>query len=374
MNVTLTLDQAIDLIAAVGNKRTIVLQGAMGMGKTSIMRTLKRKFPDHYDVVIDGAQATDGDLYVPMPDITAGVMRWLPTERLGLHTNKRMLVNLDEIGKIRNQSILNGYLTLLFDRRVGDWMLPEGSIVFATTNLSSEGLGDFFMPHQRNRMILVTLRNHTNTQWCEWALEADIYPAVIRWVDENPMSFASFSDYPKPDAGKFTGYHPELTQEAFVTGRSLHAASDILHQAHLLDDDTVLAGVCGAVGEVAGRGIFALHNLLTTLPRTKDIIKDPSGTLVPDETTHQALVVYHLLQSAIIARDTTKHPEISGDANFISKAMPMFAYVDRLTEPNLKQLFITQLCKRVEGAASVLPPLVAFARNNLALMRQITAK
>lgn len=374
MNVTLTLDQAIDLIAAVGDKRTVVLQGAMGMGKTSVMHALKKRFPDYFDMVIDGAQATEGDLYLPMPDLKAGLMRWLPSDRLGLDTGKRMLVNLDEIGKIRNPSILNSYLTLLFDRRVASWDLTEGSIVFATTNLSSEGLGDFFMPHQRNRMILVTLRNHTNAQWCEWALGANIYPAVVRWVDENPMSFASFKDYPKPDAGKFTGYHPDLTQESFVTGRSLHAASDILHAAHLLDKDTVLAGLCGAVGEVAGRGIFALHDLLTTLPRTKDIIKDPSGTVVPPETTQQSLVVYHLLQAAIVGRDTAKYPKISEDATFISKTMPMFTYIDRLTEPNLKHLFVTQLCKRVDGAASVLPPLVAFARNNMALMKQITAK
>jgi len=41
----LSLDECVDLIAAVGTKRTVLMQGDMGNGKSSTLKTLHEKLP-----------------------------------------------------------------------------------------------------------------------------------------------------------------------------------------------------------------------------------------------------------------------------------------------------------------------------------------
>ena len=44
----LNLDQCVDLIEAVGSKRTILAQGDMGNGKSSMIHMLGEKLPKHH--------------------------------------------------------------------------------------------------------------------------------------------------------------------------------------------------------------------------------------------------------------------------------------------------------------------------------------
>ena len=49
----LGLDQAVKLILSVGHKRTILLQGHMGCGKSSTLGMLSKELPDHTALYFD---------------------------------------------------------------------------------------------------------------------------------------------------------------------------------------------------------------------------------------------------------------------------------------------------------------------------------
>ena len=69
---------------------------------------------------------------------------------------------VDEYGKA-NPAVKNAMLRLMLERKIGSYTLHPDSLVFATTNLGAEGVGDLLPPHARNRMTVIT---HVNlTTW-----------------------------------------------------------------------------------------------------------------------------------------------------------------------------------------------------------------
>ena len=153
---SLTLNQTADLISAVGDTTTILAQGEMGIGKSSILKILQAKHPNHFVCYGDMTTKDVGDLLIPkirsLNDTE--VTSFIPNEEFGFHLNKPIILMLDEIGKA-SKAVMNACLRLMLERKLGTYSLPEGSIVFATTNLAQEGIGDMLPPHARNRMTVV---------------------------------------------------------------------------------------------------------------------------------------------------------------------------------------------------------------------------
>ena len=141
----LNLDQCVDLIKAVGSKRTVLAQGDMGNGKSSMLTTLAEQLPTHRPIYFDGTTKDLGDIMIPsMQSIeTDGCVRMIPHEELGLHIEGPIILMLDEYGKA-NPAVKNAMLRLMLERKVGSYSLHPDSIVFATTNKGSEGVGDIY--------------------------------------------------------------------------------------------------------------------------------------------------------------------------------------------------------------------------------------
>ena len=177
----LSFTQVCNLIASVGHKRTIIVEGENGIGKTALFHALKRmpKFANHIAVdPIDCTQLSDGSVWMPDLDRENGVSRELPNERFGLSKNNQLGVNnakpvliaLDEIAKAP-QFIKNVLAPIIYERRVGNLGMPEGSVVFCATNLATEGLGDSIQAHLRNRLVFVKMRKPTTKEWVQWAVD-----------------------------------------------------------------------------------------------------------------------------------------------------------------------------------------------------------
>ena len=171
LNTRITLAQAAHGIATVGHQRTIILRGEPGIGKSWVLKTLGKQMPTHRTVYIDCQLLLDqGDFFYPHIEVTEGggkVAKRVALEDFDFSDGTPLIVMLDEIGK-SNKSVMNVLLTLMYDRRIGNNHLPEGSIVFGTTNLASEGVGDTMQMHVRNRMSVVTMRKPTAPEWVEW--------------------------------------------------------------------------------------------------------------------------------------------------------------------------------------------------------------
>ena len=156
-----SLDQCVDAIVAYGDKRTILAQGHMGIGKSSMLTTLAERLPNHTPCYFDCTTKDLGDIMIPKMAQLDGqnYVTYATNEELGVHLNKPIILMIDEFGKA-NPAVKNALLRVILERKIGSYELPEGSIVFATTNLGAEGVGDMLLPHQRDRVATEIGRAH----------------------------------------------------------------------------------------------------------------------------------------------------------------------------------------------------------------------
>ena len=167
----LNLDQITQAIKANGHKRTMLVQGHMGTGKSSILNVLAQELPDHVPCYFDCTTKDLGDVMIPKMSEAEGkdYVAFALNEELGVHHGKPIILMIDEYGKA-NPAVKNALLRLMLERKTGGHTLHPDSIVFATTNLGAEGVGDLLPPHARNRIAVVTSRKPNNMEWIEWGI------------------------------------------------------------------------------------------------------------------------------------------------------------------------------------------------------------
>ena len=294
----LGLDQVEALIRKSGALRTILVQGDMGTGKSSLLTVLAKALPDHTPCYFDCTTKDLGDITIPniaKLDDGTGYVTYLTNEELGAHNNTPVIIMIDEFGKA-NPAVKNALLRLILERKIGSYTLHPDSIIFATTNKGSEGVGDLLPPHARNRMTVVQTRKPTNMEWIEWGINNEIDHTLLGWCKDNPQLFYSFEDVKDPDDNPYI-FHPKQQRAAFVTPRSLEAASDILKARDGLDDQTVTAALMGTIGERGAMDLMAFVKLADQLPSAESIKQDPKNAKVPNSAAGICMVVYRTLAS-----------------------------------------------------------------------------
>jgi len=293
----LSLDQIEDFIAATGHKRTALVQGHMGTGKSSLLTALAKRLPTHTPCYFDCTTKDLGDITLPNIQTAdgQGYVTYATNEELGAHINAPIILMIDEYGKA-NPAVKLALLRLMLERKIGSYTLHPDSIIFATTNLGAEGVGDLLPPHARNRITVITARKPSNMEWIEWGINAEVDHTLLGWCKDNPQLFLSFEDVRDPDENPYI-YHPKAQRAAFVTPRSLEAASDILKQRDMFDDQTLTGTLMGTIGDRAAMDLMAFVKLADQLPSLQSIKDDPKSAKVPDSAAAVCMVVYRTLAS-----------------------------------------------------------------------------
>ena len=295
---SISMQETIKLISAIGDKITVLVQGEMGCGKSSILKELALLHPDHIPCYVDLTTKDVGDFLIPQIRTLDGtpVCSFIPNEEFGLHLGKPLLLMFDEIGKT-SKAVLNATLCCMQEHKLGVHKLPEGSIVFATTNLSVEGLGDNVPPHARNRVCTVKMRKHTGEEWrWNYAQNAGVDPVVIATVIEYPAMVASFEDYERPEMNEYI-YDPRIPRAAFVTFRSLEKASDILKKCREFPEDVLTHALFGVIGERATMDMMNVLKLSNTMPAWSEVINNPTTTAIPHNGAAVCLIISKALSN-----------------------------------------------------------------------------
>jgi hypothetical protein len=293
----LSIDQCANAIKVGGNKRTTLVQGHIGTGKSSILKILAQELPTHTPCYFDCTTKDLGDISIPKLNMLEGsdYVSYATNEELGLHLDKPIILMVDEYGKA-NPAVKNAMLRLLLERKMGSRALHPDSIVFATTNLGAEGVGDILPPHARNRITVIKMRKANNLEWIEWGINNEIDHSLLGWCKDNPHLFASFENVADPDENPYI-FHPQRPSAAFVTPRSLEAASDWLKIRAGLDDQTITAALMGTIGDRGAMDLMAFVKLADQLPSLESIKQDPKNAKVPDSAAAVCMVVYRTLAS-----------------------------------------------------------------------------
>jgi len=327
MNVN--LNQAATLIRNVGSSNTLLLRGQPGIGKSSILQTLERELPDYQVCYIDVANLDLGDLGMPVIDKESMTTSYAPNVRFGVGRGQTrpVVLMLDELGKA-SRPVLNMLLPVILEHRIGDVQLPTGSIVFGTTNLDTDGVGDNIPAHAFNRMTVVTVANPTADEWIDWASTHHIAPEIMAFAKQYPQVFDSYADLAKGDKNPYVFNPMTGNIRAFCSPRSLAKASNLIKQRNVLGA-ALLPALAGTVGEAAARDMEALVNLADQLPLFETIVNQPSKAKIPEGAG--ALFILAFMLAGRVDADTM-------DA--------VMEYADRVAAESFEAhaLLITALC------------------------------
>jgi len=150
---SVSLSEFAHSIGTVGKDVTIIGRGEPGIGKSSMLKVLQNVYPDYEVAYIDCTLLDLGDFALPYTEVLSDmkVTKFAPNARFKFHSDKPVIIMLDEIGKAM-KAVKNVLLTLMLEHRIGDNYAPKGSIVFGTSNLMSDGVGDMLEAHARNRI------------------------------------------------------------------------------------------------------------------------------------------------------------------------------------------------------------------------------
>ncbi len=341
---SVSLNEFANMIATVGSDVTVIGQGEPGIGKSSMLKVLAKRFPDYELAYIDCTLLDLGDFALPYTEVVQDrhgantalkVTKFAPNARFKFRSGKPVIVMLDEIGKAM-KAVKNVLLTLMLEKRIGDMHLPDGSIVFGTTNLSTDGVGDSLEAHARNRVCFVTVRKpHAGfggdgsidpDSWGAWALDNDIAPEIIAWVKQFPHALESYTDQAQKD-NPYIFNPTRAGQTAFVTPRSLEKASHIAKKRSALGESVTISALSGTIGESASRDMQAFFTVVDKLPTWEAICDSPASAKVPDDAVAKCILVF----SAISRVDKDTLPK-------------WLKYADRL-DKELQALFARSIVK-----------------------------
>ena len=276
------LKQAATLIRTCGNTNTFIMRGQPGIGKSAALHTLAEQLPDYLACYIDVANLDLGDLGMPVIDREKMVTRYAPNARFGIGNDQTLpvILMLDELGKA-SRPVLNMLLPVILEHRLGDVALPTGSIVFATTNLDTDGVGDNIPAHAYNRMSELIVSNPDVDEWLEWASNNSIAPEVMVFAKQTPEVFNSYVDLEKGEQNPYIFNPMNGNTRTFCSPRSLAKASNLVKSREYLGE-ALLPALCGTIGEPAARMMEALINLSDELPQFETIVAKPDTTKIPE--------------------------------------------------------------------------------------------
>jgi hypothetical protein len=208
-NISITPKQLFQYLLYVAPKRPVFVWGPPGIGKSEIIAQFAREMAMPL-VSLLGTQLAPEDI-MGVPQIHEGKTRFCPPGMIA--QDEPYILFLDDVNGA-GQDVQKAFYSLIHERRVGEYTMPEGSIVIGAGNRAQDAAIVRQMSSALlNRMLHVHLRVHV-PDWLEWAYSAGIHPWVLEYVQIRPDHLAVL---------------PPKTEEPFSTPRSWHMLSDALH-------------------------------------------------------------------------------------------------------------------------------------------------
>lgn len=207
---TVNSEELSDILLNIAPARPVFIWGAPGIGKSALVE----KFAQSVGlpcVSLLGSQLAPEDI-IGIPRITGETSEFLPPKMIA--RKEPYVLFLDELNAC-SQEVQKAFYSLIYERRVGEYRLPPGSVVIGAGNRSQDSAIVKTMSSALiNRMLHVQLTVNPR-QWIKWAQEEGLHPWVIDYVMQRPDHL--FSEPPK-------------TEEPFSTPRSWHMLSDALKE------------------------------------------------------------------------------------------------------------------------------------------------
>ncbi len=303
MNATNTVTPAAlaELLLNIAPVRPVFIWGPPGIGKSSIVQQFAAQVGLEC-VSLLGSQLAPEDL-IGVPQIEDGTSRFCPPRSIA--RKDPYCLFLDELNACSHE-VQKAFYSLIHERRIGEYILPQGSIVIGAGNRAQDSA--IVKPLSSaliNRMVHVHLRVSFR-EWMTWAESNNIHPLVLEYIRLRSDHLWS---------------QPPKHEEPFSTPRAWHMVSDALHSYgdHLSDEQLEIVSFGCLSPHHAGQ-FKAFHKQLRSRFKLEAVLKGEIGWPHKPEDRD---VLYFLAQSfrARIAR------ELPNERTAISEQQKQFAHV-----------------------------------------------
>ncbi|MCA5960566.1 MoxR family ATPase [Blautia sp. RD014234] len=212
MNLPITVTQSdlSEILLNIAPVRPVFIWGAPGIGKSALVQ----QFAEEVGltcVSLLGSQLAPEDI-IGIPQIQEDVSTFLPPKMIA--RKEPYVLFLDELNAC-SQEVQKAFYSLIHEKRIGEYHLPEGSIAIGAGNRTQDSaIVKTVSSALINRMFHVQLKADP-AQWLTWAYTNGIHPWVTDYLAQRPDHL--FSEPPK-------------TEEPYSTPRSWHMLSDALKE------------------------------------------------------------------------------------------------------------------------------------------------
>ena len=212
MNLPITVNQEdlLDILLNIAPVRPVFIWGAPGIGKSALVE----KFAEEVGlpcVSLLGSQLAPEDI-IGIPRINGETSEFLPPKMIA--RKEPYVLFLDELNAC-SQEVQKAFYSLIHERRIGEYHLPDGSVIIGAGNrMQDSAIVKTMSSALINRMFHIEMKADPRN-WIKWAETAGIHPWVIDYIIQRPDHL--FSEPPK-------------TEEPFSTPRSWHMLSDALKE------------------------------------------------------------------------------------------------------------------------------------------------
>lgn len=278
LSINVTPMELSEVLLNIAPVRPVYIWGAPGIGKSALVE----QFASNVGlpcVSLLGSQLAPEDI-IGIPQIKDGMSEFLPPKMIA--RKEPYVLFLDELNAC-TQEVQKAFYSLIYEKRVGEYHLPEGSIIIGAGNRAQDGAIVKTMSSALvNRMFHVQLKADPK-QWLAWAYENELHPWVTDYISQRPDHL--FSEPPKVEG-------------PYSTPRSWHMLSDILKEYHAGEEDmeteTIRMLTYGCISAPHAGMFVAFTKQLGNKQLLSDIIK---GTEKWPSKPQERDVLYFLAQS-----------------------------------------------------------------------------
>jgi hypothetical protein len=289
------------------------------------------------------------DVAASIPDHSTKTLEYYVSSLFKIGNGKKKVIMLDEF--MKSPKLLQIIFTrLILERTVGDVPLPEGSIVFATSNNASDGVGDSMLAHVGNRVSVLKMSKPTAEQWNYWASTQGVARPIRAWAAMNPRAFYSYTDGGQEDNPYI--FKPSSTAQQFVSPRSLAKASPVVEAKDTLGENLMMAMLAGTIGEAAAKSMAAFIALENKVVRFETVIKSPTTVTVPEDVSAQVMMLFEAVDCIENQDELSKYMQ----------------FVNRMSSSEVQSIFFTMIMRGKPRVARYNAEIMKWAADNHMLM------
>jgi hypothetical protein len=262
----------------------VMLWGPPGIGKSAIVfqmgEATDRKVIEYRANLREPVDVRG----IPVPDLKSGSTKWLVPDELPQEKRdgKRGILFLDEINTASPQmmAVLFG---LVLDRRVGDYVLPDGWVIVAAGNRVSDRAAAQRMP--------TALRNRFAHLFCKPDL-----PAFCLWANANGVSpeLVAFLRFREAAGDGLLHRMPRGDENTFPSPRSNVAAAKHVNAS----DKLRLRLFAAHIGDGPAAEFDGFIGIYRSIGTLDDVANNPDTAPIPTEPSLQYAVCTGLARMA----------------------------------------------------------------------------